>query len=179
MIKRRTFSLCVMLVFTIVALTPSFAMTLPRDVMGVRLDANEEAMHRTLRPLGTKRSEDEGEVEENGGEEIWDIKSEPRFDRLIVGLNRRKRVSYVTALARDGGRQVRYTEIGDLKKAHKEVAGNFYRYTWEVKSGKPERDYFIIAQGRDPQFLNSLSIKKKQFKEAEEKKPIARPRQKP
>jgi hypothetical protein len=130
-------------------------------VLGVSLGMTEEAARKLLRRLGEQKKETKKEEEEEGGEEeVWNLTRDPRYASVIVGFDRRHRVRYVTAFAREGGRRVRYGDVGDVKGARREGDGKNYRYTWEVaaKGGRP--GYLAIARGADPQYLSSYSVKR-------------------
>ena len=49
-----------------------------------------------------------------------------------------------------------------LRDAQFENAGGvFRRYIWEFKPDAKRTGYFLIAEGRDPEFLKSISIKQR------------------
>lgn len=144
------------------AVVEASAKAAPRAVLGVSPGMSEEAARRVLRRVAEKQG-DEGKKEEeeegHGREEIWTLKRDPHFAKVIVGLDAGNRVRYVTALAREAGRRMAYSDVAALKDARAEESGVFRRYTWEVKSRGRTPGYLVIAQGRDPQYLMSLSIK--------------------
>ncbi len=124
------------------------------DVLGISPGMSRDAVHGRVQKMGKL------EREEHGRQEVWSLKDDARFASLLIGYDGDYRVRYVTALARDAGRRMRYTEIGELKEAHAEKTAGFSRYTWEVKPGREKPGYYLIAQGRDPQYLTSLSVKR-------------------
>lgn len=125
------------------------------DVLGLRLEMSKEAVHQRLAKIGRF------EREERGRQEVWTLLNDPRFDSLFVGYDREYKVRYVTAIARQGGRRMRYNEVAPLKDAQFENANGVYRrYTWEVKAGAKRAGYFLSAEGRDPEYLKSFSIKR-------------------
>ena len=114
-----------------------------------------EEVHRRLQRLGTM------EREERGRQEIWTLAREPRFATVLVGFDADFKVRYVTAIAREGGRRMRYSDLAPIKEARAENANGAYtRYTWEFKPGQKRAGYFLIAEGRDPEYLKSFSIKR-------------------
>lgn len=143
-----------MLIIVPVAFTSAAAQSLRRDVLGLRLDISQQAVHSRLKKIGNL------EREERGRQEVWTLKNDKRFSSLLVGYDKEYKVRYVTAIARGGGQRMRYTEIAPLKSARAENTSVSYSYTWEVKPGKNRRGYYLIAMGRDPQFLTSISIKR-------------------
>lgn len=160
--KRRRVTLALGFLIALGAVAEASAKAAPRAVLGVSPGMSEEAARRVLRRVAEKQG-DEGEKEEeeegHGREEIWTLKRDPHFAKVIVGLDARNRVRYVTALAREAGRRMAYGDVAALKDARAEESGVFRRYTWEVKSRGRTPGYLVIAQGRDPQYLMSLSIK--------------------
>jgi hypothetical protein len=143
--------------------TAAVAAAAPRnDVLGLRLEMSKEAVHRRLAKIGRF------EREERGRQEVWTLLNDPRFTSLLVGYDREYKVRYVTAIAREeGSRRMRYSEVAPLKEARVENANGVYRrYTWEVEPGKKRAGYFLFAEGRDPEYLKSLSIKRHPKKSA-------------
>ncbi len=134
----------------------------PADVLNLRLDMSREEVHRRLEQLGARR-----EREERGRQEVWTLLREPRFGSVLVGYDREYKVRYVTAIARQGGRRVRYSDVASLKSARAENTTVSYSYTWEVKPSKKSGGYFVIVMGRDPQYLTSLSIKRRPTSEVD------------
>jgi len=125
------------------------------NVLGLRIGMSRDDVHRRLQKIGTMQRE------ERGRQEVWTLAREPRFSSVLVGFDTDFKVRYVTAIAREGGRRVRYSELGPIKQAHAENANGAYtRYTWESKPGRNHAGYFLIAEGRDPEYLRSFSIKR-------------------
>jgi len=134
--------------------TSASGTALRSDVLGLRLGMSQKIVQQRLAKAGRL------EREERGRQEIWTLLDDPGFGSLLVGYDREYKVRYITAIARQGGRQMRYSDVAALKDAHAENAGGAYhRYTWRLKPGKKAPGYFIIAEGRDPQYLTSFSIK--------------------
>jgi len=127
----------------------------PQDnVLGIRIGMSRDEVHRRLQKLG------EMEREVRGRQEVWKLSREPRLASILVGFDTGFKVRYVTAISRDGGPRMRYDDIGPLKDAFAERANGAYtRYTWEIKADKKRAGYFLIAEGRDPEYLRSYSIK--------------------
>ena len=153
------------------------------EVLGVRLELSKRDAHERLKKLGNLSKE------QRKNQEVWVI-GDARVSHLIVGYDPEDRVRYVTALARADAPRIRYDEIASLKTAQLVSAPGTYRYTWEVEGkrkheseerreregkergdrGEKERDereggieeegYVVIAIGRNPQFLDSYSVKK-------------------
>ena len=127
----------------------------PQDnVLGIRIGMSRDDVHHRLQKLGTL------EREVRGRQEVWKLTREPRFASVMVGFDTNFQVRYVTAISRDGQRTP-YRDIGPIKDAFAErAAGVYTRYTWEIKPDKKHPGYFLIAEGRDPEYLQSFSIKR-------------------
>lgn len=136
--------------------TANATTTLRSDVLGLHLRMSREAVHQRLAKAGRL------EREERGRQEVWTLTSDSQFATLLVGYDRDYHVRYVTAIAHEGGRRMRYSDVAPLKDARFENAGGVYRrYTWEFKPDAKRTGYFLIAEGRDPEFLKSFSIKQR------------------
>lgn len=126
-----------------------------RDVFGLRIGMDRVEVHRRLQKMATL------EREERGRQEIWRLTREPQFASILVGFDTDFRVRFVTAIAREGGRRMRYSDLAPIGDARPENANGAYtRYTWEFKPDKNRTGFFLIAEGRDPEYLKSFSIKR-------------------
>jgi hypothetical protein len=155
-LKSMAASLALLFMFAAAVSNASAKSVPPADVLKLRLEMSREEVHNRLEQLGARF-----EREERGRQEVWTLLREPRFASVLVGYDGEYRVRYVTAIAREGGRRVRYADVASLKSAYAENTIASYRYTWEVKPSKKSRGYFVIVTGRDPQYLTSLSIKRR------------------
>ena len=136
------------------AQSKSKAKEAPRDILGIRIGMRFEDAHKRLEKIGRL------EREERKRQEIWTVNKDPRFSHLLVGFDKDGSVRYVTVLAREG-HGVRYNDLFDSGKARVTSAVNNYHYTLEVSGRKGQPDYLVMAQGSDPTFLSSFSLKKK------------------
>lgn len=153
--EARIAAAAVLLIVTAALAPQAWGAGAPRaEVVGLRLGMSKQAVHGRLEKIGKFVRE------ERGRQEIWTLEREPRFASVLVGYDGEYKVRYVTAIARDGGRRVRYTDVAALKSAQAENIVGHYRYTWEVKPSKKSPGYFVIVLGTDPQYLTSFSIKK-------------------
>ena len=123
------------------------------EIMGVALDMSRDAALARLKLLGQLEKEDRKR------QEVWAIK-DPRISHLLVGYDADYRVRYVTAIARTDGPRMRYQEVADLKSARRLSNQGNYRFTWEIPERRGQFAFVVIAHGRDPNFLDSYSIKK-------------------
>jgi hypothetical protein len=123
------------------------------EIMGISLEMGREAAQARLKGLGQLEKEDRKR------QEVWAIK-DPRISHLLVGYDAGNRVRYVTAIARTDGPRIRYQEIAELKSAQRTNYQGNYRFTWEIPERRGQFAFVVIAHGRDPNFLDSYSIKK-------------------
>ena len=149
--KRRIATLCLLLAAAVVA---HAAASHPRpEIMGISLWMSRDDAHKRLKSIGSL------EKETRKRQEIWVI-TDPRVSHLLVGYDTAFRVRYVTAIARTGGPRIRYEEFADVKNAQRINTQGNYKFTWEVPAQGEQPAYVVIAHGRDPEYLDSYSIKK-------------------
>ena len=133
------------------------AQELRREILGVRLAMTKEEAHKRLRVIG-KFVRDERKQQE-----IWQVRHES-FSHLIVGFDKKQKMRFVTAVAREDNetKRVAYDQVGILEKARQ--AGDpeikVFAYEWELPAEKGEPVTLLIARGRDPKFLSTLSLKR-------------------
>jgi hypothetical protein len=130
------------------------------EIMGIALEMSRDAAQARLKFLGRLEKEDRRR------QEVWAIK-DPRISHLLVGYDADYRVRYVTAIARTGGPRMRYQEVADLKGAQRSNNQGNYRFTWEIPERRGRFAFVVIAHGRDPNYLDSYSIKKLEDKEVD------------
>jgi hypothetical protein len=148
---KRWLSVCVLLGVGVLA---SAAPGKPRpEIMGIVLGMSRDSAQARLKSIGNL------EREERKRQEVWAIK-DPRVSHLLVGYDTDYHVRYVTAIARTGGMRIRYQEVADLKHAEQVHAQGNHKFTWEVPEHRGQFAYVIIARGRDPNYLDSYSVKK-------------------
>src|SRR5689334_7240268 len=152
----RIFILCLLLVSGAIAVQ---ARVKP-EIMGVALEMSRDAALARLKSIGQLEKEDRRR------QEVWAIK-DPRISHLLVGYDADYRVRYVTAIARADGPRIRYQEVADLKSARRLNSQGNYRFTWEIPERRGQFAFVVIAHGRDPNFLDSYSIKKAGEKEVD------------
>ena len=121
------------------------------EIMGVSLSMSRQAAQARLKAIGRL------EKEERKRQEVWAV-DDPRISHLLVGYDTEYRVRYITAIARAGGPRIRYQEVVDLKHAQRSnVQGN---YKFEAPARRGQLAYITIVHGRDPQYLDSYSVKR-------------------
>lgn len=156
---KRIFALCAMLLLScsIAAAISAVADAPARDILGIRLDMSKTAAHARLQKLGRL------EREERKRQEVWLI-TDKRFSHILLGYDTAGKVRYVTAVAREKEQPVRYADVADLKKARQmgDPKVNNFIFMWELEARGDAPKTQVIAQGRDPQHLHHLSLKRVQ-----------------
>ena len=148
--KHRIVTLCLLLAAVFV----HAAASQPRpEIMGISLGMSRDDARTRLKAMGNL------EKETRKRQEVWALK-DPRISHLLVGFDTNFRVRYVTAVARTGGPRIRYEEFADVKSAQRTNTQGNYKLTWEVPAQPDQPAYTVIAHGRDPEFLDSYSIKR-------------------
>jgi hypothetical protein len=152
---KRLFSLSLLLVISVLV---SAAPARPRpEIMGISLDMKRDEALVRLKSIGSLKREARKQ------QEVWAIK-DPRISHLLVGYDAENRVRYVTAIARTDGPRIRYHEVADLKSAQRNDTPGNHKFTWEIERRRGE-SFILIARGRDAQYLDSYSVKKKDQEE--------------
>ena len=124
------------------------------EILGVRLGAGRDETTRRLGEIGTL------EREERKQQEVWALRDHPSYSHLIVSYDKEyKGVRFVTAVAKEGGRQVRYGEVLDTGKAQREQAGQNVTYTLTVQAQGGQPAYVVKAIG-SPDHLKYYSVEK-------------------
>lgn len=149
---------CLVLLLTLGVSAIVFAGTPQPEIMGISLGMSRADARVRLQSLGTL------ERETRKRQEVWAIK-DARVSHLLVGYDPDLRVRYVTAIARTSGPRIRYEEVTDLKGSQREQNQGNYKLTWQSAARSGHTAYVLIAHGRDPQYLESYSVKKIDRKE--------------
>ena len=123
------------------------------EVLKIKLGMSVEEAHKQLKKIGKL------EKEERKQQEIWALTNNPSYSHLIVAFDKEyKKVRFVTAKAREGGRRIRYSDVIDVKKATKENIGNNYKYVVDVPAKGKVPGYVITVRGQDAEYLTYFSI---------------------
>ena len=121
------------------------------EILGVSLSMSRETAQARLKTIGRL------EKEERKRQEVWAV-NDPRVSHLLIGYDTDYRVRYITAIARASGPRIRYQEVVDVKHAQRVNYQGNYKFTLEARRGQIA--YITVAHGRDPQYLESYSVKK-------------------
>lgn len=136
-----------------------FAGTPQPEIMGISLGMSRADARARLQSIGSL------ERETRKRQEVWTIK-DARISHLLIGYDPDLRVRYVTAIARTDGPRIRYEDVADVQSAQREQNQGNYKLTWQIAARSGHSAYQLIAHGRDPQFLESYSVKKIDEKES-------------
>jgi hypothetical protein len=128
------------------------------EIMGIVLGMSRKNARTRLQAMGTL------ERETSKRQEVWVLKDQ-RISHLLVGYDADFSVRYVTAIARTGGPRISYREVADMTTAERMHNQGNYKFTWEVAARPGQFAYLMIAHGRDPQYLESYSVKRLDQKE--------------
>ncbi len=125
------------------------------EIMGVPLGINREQAHERLQKLGQL------EKQESKQQEVWKLTNDSPYSHLIVAYNKEyTSLRFITAVANEDRRRVRYSDVIDTNKARRTGAGNSVTYTLEVQSRGNQPGYTVKTIGSDPQYLKYYSIEK-------------------
>ncbi len=151
------------LLFTL-GLEPLSAGDPPREILGFNLHMNADQVHARLKKIGTF-------IRSEKNDEAWNIKDKT-FSGVIIGFGKKGPLRYVTGIARNDkdAQRIAYREIGDLNKARQvgdpKIKNFIYQWKLPARGGDPET--IVVAMGRDPKYLHSLSLKRAGAVEGEE-----------
>ena len=127
---------------------PAMGGRLPGDVLGLYPGMSDvEARHR-LETIGEiVRGQDRAK-------QTWKLR-DPRYGYAMIRYDAEWKLHWATAFAREGGRPVRYRDIGDVSKAV-HTGQHFYTWTSPARSGPGACS--VVARGAGPKYLESISI---------------------
>lgn len=142
---------------------------LPKDLFGIRIGMSRDAAQKRLTETA------DFERDEEKSQQVWRLKSDARFNKLAVGYDRENRVRYITAFVdkATARERVRFSEVGDLSRAKKEILEPHRRYIWETAGAaaadddETEKDdergapYIVNIYGDEPEFLTIYTLSKK------------------
>jgi hypothetical protein len=133
----------------------------PPEILGIRLGMAYSQAHAKLTQIGQFKNEDEGQ-------EVWALRSDPHYQTLIVGFDRDRRVRYVTVLASPQGKGVDYNDVADVHSATSSGQPGNLVFTWKAHDPKSRMEYLAVAKGSDPHRLASYSVKRVMARNEEE-----------
>ena len=162
-------AVCLSLLFSL-ALTQcasnSSAKNLPKDILGISVGMDKADVQKRLQEIA------QFESDLRRRQQIWKLKNDPRFSHVAVGYDTEDKIRYVTAFVdkATAKERIRFTDIGDLTKAKKEIVEPHHRYVWEVEARNGKPAYLIVVNGDNADFLTIYSLAKKLDASKSEKK---------
>jgi hypothetical protein len=150
---RKLIGLGLLLTVFAAGVRPAIAKDLPRDVLGVRPGMSEQEVRRRLNKIGREQ------MAERMKHGVWEV-SDSHISYVGVRFDNKTRVvRWVTAIARkDVKDRLRYSDIGDLKRAQYKTDGTNHTYIWRVPARGKHPGYVLEALGSDPQYLTSYRL---------------------
>ena len=125
------------------------------EILGVRLGMSREEARARLQNIGQL------EKEERRQQEVWRLTNDPVYSHLMVAYNKEyTAVRYVTAVANEQGRRVRYADVVDLKRAREDTTPASHAYTQEVPARPDQPGFVAKAIGTDPAYLKYYSVER-------------------
>ena len=127
---------------------PLWAKQFPPDVLGLYPGMSDVDARRQLEKIGeVVRGKDVAK-------QTWKLRDR-RYEYLVIRYDQDWKLHWATAFAREGGRRVRYCDIGDPSLA--QHSGSHF-YTWTIPARSGAGSWTVVARGSDPQYLASISI---------------------
>jgi len=129
--------------------TPAFAAKArPTDLLGLVPGMSDREVQHRLEKIGVAvRGQDRAK-------QTWQLR-DSRYEYVIIRFDEEWKLHWATAFAREGGRRVRYADLGDLTNATH--AGQHF-YTWSIPAKQASRGWSLVARGGDAKYLDSVSI---------------------
>ncbi len=123
------------------------------EILGVRLGMSRVEAHARLRDIGTL------EKEERKQQEVWRLAGDPNYSHLIVAYNKGyTAVRYVTAVANEQGRRLRYADVIDPGRARLQSTQATRTYTQETPARDAQPGFVAKVIGDDPTYLKYYSV---------------------
>ncbi len=150
---KRAINLCCLLL--LLGAACSTAVEPKPEILGVRLGMTREEAHARLRDIGQL------EKEERRQQEVWRLTGDPVYSHLMVAYNREyTSVRYITAVANEQGRRLRYAEVVNLRSAREESTPASRSYTQEIPARADQPGFVAKAIGSDPTYLKYYSVER-------------------
>ncbi|HEX8354042.1 MAG TPA: hypothetical protein VF611_14135 [Pyrinomonadaceae bacterium] len=123
------------------------------EIVGVRLGMSREEAHARLQGIGKL------EKVERRQQEVWQLTGDPNYSHLMVAYNKEyTSVRYVTAVASEQGRRLRYADVIDPARARLESTQASRSYTLETPARDGRPGFITKAIGDDPTHLKYYSV---------------------
>ena len=130
------------------------APSLPKDILGISVGMSKADAQKRLEEIAQFEREDK----KTG--QLWRLKNNPQFNNLAIGYDRDNKIRFVTALVEKttAKERMRFTDVGDLASAEKQITEPHYRYFWDVPASEGKPAYRIFVYGSEPEFLTIYSL---------------------
>ncbi len=123
------------------------------EILGIRLGMSREEAHARLQDIG------KFEKEERRQQEVWRLTGDPNYSHLMVAYNKQyTSVRYVTAVANEQGRRLRYADVVDPARARLESSQASRTYTQEIPARDGRPGFVAKVLGDDPTYLKYYSV---------------------
>ena len=133
---------------TVLVSSAVWAKQIPSDLLGLYPGMSDVDARRQLEKIGeVVRGKDRAK-------QTWKLR-DLRYEYLVIRYDEAWKLHWATAFAREGGRRVRYCDIGDPSLA--QHSGSHF-YTWTIPARAGPSTWTVVARGSDPQYLASISI---------------------
>lgn len=153
----KTLGIVIVILLTMTHCANKTASDLPKDILGISIGMDKAEAQKRLEQIAQFESEDR----KTG--QLWLLKNDPHFNNIAVGYDADNQIRFVTALVEKttAKERMRFSDVGDLSVAVKEVVGPHHKYFWDVPANENKPDYQIFAYGNEPEFLTIYSLSKK------------------
>ena len=131
------------------------ALELPRAILGIGIGMKRADVQKHLKELA------EFERDDRKQQQIWRLKNDPRYSHVALGFDKSGEVRYITVFADKSKERTRFSDIGDLSAAKKEILEPHRKFIWEVGPTGENPAYIVEAYGNEQDFLSSYSLSKK------------------
>ena len=130
------------------------APNLPKDILGISVGMSKADAQKRLEEIAQFESEDR----KTG--QLWRLKNDPRFKHIAVAYDKDGKIRFVTVLVEKttAKERMRFSEVGDLSAAVKEVIEPHYKYFWDVPANDNNPAYRVFAYGDEPELLTIYSL---------------------
>ena len=125
------------------------------EILGVRLGMGRDEATARLQSIGRL------EKQERKQQEVWRLNDDASYSHLIVAYDKGyTAVRFITAVATEQGRRVRYADVIDRARAREDLTPATRTYTQEVAARDGRPGFVVKAIGSDPESLTYYSVEK-------------------
>jgi hypothetical protein len=147
--------LIVLLALSLISCAVKSANRLPDNILGISIGMNRADVQNHLKEIA------EFERDDRKQQQIWRLKTDPCYSHVALGFDKNGQVRYITVFADKSKERTRFSDIGDLSAAKKEILEPHRKFIWEIGATGENPAYFVEAYGNEQDFLTSYSLSKK------------------